>query len=134
MAKQVPIVDYLVLDDGPPHLVATRCASCGAPYFDRRNACARCGATEFTSAPVATQGVVRAFTIVFRAAPGVATPYVAAIVETPDGTRVKSNLVSVDPDPDHVQLGMPVRLTTYVSGTDSEGTEAVCFAFEPADK
>ena len=38
MGKQVPIVDYLVLDDGAPHLVANRCDNCGALYFDRRNA------------------------------------------------------------------------------------------------
>jgi hypothetical protein len=26
---------------------------------------------------------------------------------------------------------MPVRLTTYVAGTDDNGTEAVAFAYEP---
>ena len=29
-------------------------------------------------------------------------------------------------------LGMPVRLTTWVADTDSQGTEAVAFGFEPA--
>ena len=28
-------------------------------------------------------------------------------------------------------LGMPVRLTTFVAGTDDDGTEAVAFGFEP---
>ena len=39
--------------------------------------------------------------------------------------------VNTEPDPDHVSLGMKVRLTTFVAGTDDEGTEAVVFGFEP---
>ena len=34
-------------------------------------------------------------------------------------------------DPAHVKLGMPVKLTTFVAGTDDDGTEAIAFAFEP---
>jgi uncharacterized protein len=131
MGKQVAIVDYLVLDDGPPHLVQQRCTACGAGYFDRRNACARCGGTAFADSPLATDGVVRAFTIVHRAAPDVVTPYVSAVVETPDGERVKANILNTEPDPDHVRLGLPVQLTTFVAGTDDDGTEAVAFGYEP---
>ena len=39
--------------------------------------------------------------------------------------------VNVDPDPEHGQLGMPVRLTTYAMGTDDHGTEALGFGSEP---
>ena len=44
--SRVPLVDYLVLDDGDPHLVATGCTNCGARFFDRRNACASCFGTD----------------------------------------------------------------------------------------
>ena len=71
---RIPFVDYLVLDDGDPHLVAHECTSCGARYFDRRNACAGCFGTEFRTAPIATAGEVRSFTIVTFAAPGVEVP------------------------------------------------------------
>ena len=47
MANQIPIVDYLVLDDGDPHLVANECTECGALFFDRRNACAHCANRAF---------------------------------------------------------------------------------------
>ena len=110
MAEQIPLVDYLVLGDHP-HLVANECAACGARFFDRRNACARCGKTEFTQADVSTTGEVRAFTIVAFAAPGVPVPYVAALVDC-DGTSVRGNLINVEPDPDHVTLGMKVQLAT----------------------
>ncbi len=130
MTEQIPLVGYLALDDGEPHLVASECTSCGARFFDRRNACASCFATEFRSVPVATDGEVRAFTIVTFAAPGVPVPFVAAVVDC-DGTSVRGNLVNVEPDPEHVRLGMKVRLATYVMGTDDAGTEAVGFGFEP---
>jgi uncharacterized OB-fold protein len=132
MAEQIPIVDYLVLDDGEPHLVAQECNSCGARFFDRRNACANCFATEFTTVPIATEGTVRAFTIVTFAAPGIPTPFVASIVDC-DGTQVRANLTNIEPDPEHISTGMKVRLATYSLGEDSEGTEAVGFAFEPAE-
>lgn len=129
MTTQIPLVDYLVLGD-QPHLVAHECTSCGARFFDRRNACASCGGRDFTKAVVQTEGEVRAFTIVSFAAPGIPVPFVAAVVDC-GGTSVRANLINVTPDPEHVTLGMKVRLATYSMGTDEAGTEAVGFGFEP---
>ncbi len=132
MGKQVPLVDYLVLD-GDPHLVANECTSCGARYFDRRNACAACGATAFHKVPIGTAGEVRAFTIVSMAAPGVPVPFVASVIDC-GGTSVRANVINTSPDPEHVRLGMKVRLTTYVVGTDDDGVEAIGFGFEPLEE
>jgi uncharacterized OB-fold protein len=129
MADQIPLVEYLRLGD-EPHLVAHQCTSCGARYFDRRNACAHCFATEFVDADVATEGEVRAFTIVSMAAPGIKVPFVSATIDCA-GTSVRANLVNVDPTPEKVSLGMKVRLATYPMGVDGAGTEAVGFGFEP---
>ena len=131
MGTQIPMVDYLVLEDGDPHLVAHSCTECGALYFDRRVACAKCGARGFERKPLSRDGTVKAFTIVSRAAPGVPTPYVSAVVDLEGGGVVKANIVDVDPDPAKIELGMPVKLTTFVAGTDDEGTEAVAFGFVP---
>jgi uncharacterized OB-fold protein len=130
-ATQIPFVEYLVLDDGDAHLVASECTSCGARYFDRRNACAGCFNTEFRQVRIATEGVVRSFTIVAFAAPGVDVPFVAAIVDC-DGTSVRGNVVNTPPDPEHITLGMKVKLITTSMGADSAGVEAVNYAFEPA--
>ena len=129
--KQVPLVDYLHIG-ARPYLKARECTSCGARFFDRRVACGNCGAQEFKNARVRNQGVVTAFTIVHRAAPGIPAPYVSAIIQTEDGTSVRSNVVNCTPDPDHVTLGMKVKLTTYSIGTDDEGTEAIAFGYQPA--
>jgi uncharacterized OB-fold protein len=131
VSSQIPIVDYLVLDDGAPHLVTHECTSCGAHFFDRRNACASCSGTEFRAVDVPTDGVLRTFTIVSFAAPGIPVPFVAGVIDC-GGTSVRANVVNVDADPEHVTLGMKVRLATYSLGTDEAGTEAVGFGFEPA--
>jgi uncharacterized protein len=131
MAAAVPIVDYLVLGD-EPHLVAHECVACGARFFDRRNACASCSGTEFSVTPIATEGELKAFTIVTFAAPGVPVPFVAGVIDC-DGTSVRGNVINTEPDPDHVALGMKVKLATYVVGTDDDGTEAIGFGFEPLE-
>ena len=132
MGQQIPIVDYLVIDDGPPHLAAWEAADSGALFFDRRNADAKGGGTEFWRKKLATTGKLRSFTIVHRTVPGVPAPYVSALVDLDGGGAVKANLTNVSPDPDHVKLGMPVKMTTFVAGTDDDGTDAIAFAFEPA--
>lgn len=134
MGRQIPIVDYLVLDDGEPHLLAQQSVDSGALYFDRRNADARSGGTAFQTRRLGTTGRVRTFTIVHRAAPGVPTPYVCAIVDLDGGGYVKANIVNCEPVPDAVALGMRVRLTTFVAGVDDDGTEAVAFGFEKLEE
>ena len=129
MAEQIPLVDYLSLD-AEPHLVANECTSCRARFFDRRNACAACGGTEFTKATIPTEGELRAFTIVSFAAPGIPVPFVAGVIDCA-GTSVRANVINIEPDPEHVKLGMKVRLATYPVGVDGAGTEAVGFGFEP---
>jgi uncharacterized OB-fold protein len=127
---RVPVVSYLVLG-GEPHLEAHECAACGARFFDRRNACASCFGTDFRPVAVATEGQLNAFTIVSLAAPGIEVPFVAGVVDC-GGTSVRANIINVEPDPEHVTLGMKVRLATYSMGVDAAGTEAIGFGFEPA--
>ena len=131
VSGNIPFVDYLALEP-EPHLVANECTSCGARFFDRRNACASCFGTEFRKADIATEGELRSYTIVAFAAPGIPVPFVAGIIDC-DGTSVRGNVINVEPDAEHVQLGMKVKLTTVPVGEDTAGTEAVNFAFEPLE-
>ncbi len=130
-SARVPLVNYLRLEP-EPHLLAQQCRSCGARFFDRRNACARCGRNDFREIPVDGRGELKSFTIVHRAAPGIPVPFVSVIVRADDGTWVRSNVVGCDPTPEAVNLGMRVRLTTYPIGADDDGTEAIAFGYEPA--
>jgi uncharacterized protein len=133
MSAQVPLVSYLVLGE-PPHLIARQCRQCGARFFDRRNACAACGGQAgFDDVDLPLEGVLRTFTIVSVAAPGVPVPYAAGVIDLA-GTSVRANLVNVKPDPGQLALGSRVRLSTFSLGTDVDGTEAIGFGFEPAEQ
>ena len=129
VTSQLPLVDYLVLGD-EPHLVAHECSACGARFFDRRNACAACGATDVHRRRRGDHGELRSFTIVSFAAPGVPVPFVAGLVDC-EGTTVRGNVINVEPDPEHVKLGMKVKLATQPMGVDQQGVEAIAFGFEP---
>ncbi|WP_020108365.1 Zn-ribbon domain-containing OB-fold protein [Nocardia sp. 348MFTsu5.1] len=131
MANQIPVVDYLVLDE-VPHLSAHQCTSCDALYFDRRNACAHCGRTDFARKALGTTGTLRAYTQVHRAGPAVKVPYISAVVDLDGGGVVKANLL--DATLEDIRPGLPVRLQTFVAGTDDDETDAVAFGFEIEDK
>ena len=119
--------------DGDPRLVSKQCITCGARFFDRRNACAACFSTAgFRDLDVAREGTLTAYTIVSHAAPGIPVPFVAGVVDC-DGTTVRGSVVNVAADPEHVRLGMKVRLTTVPAGVDAAGTEAVGYGFEPIE-
>jgi uncharacterized OB-fold protein len=125
----IPFVGYLALEPSP-HLVAQECGTCGARYFDRRDVCASCEGTSFHTVEVPPTGTVTAFTIVHLAARGLPVPFVAATIDC-GGTTVKGNIFNVPADPEHISVGMAVRLVTVPSGLDDEGVMAISYGFEP---
>jgi uncharacterized OB-fold protein len=129
MTPRTPLVDYLALEPSP-RLRAHECTACGAKYFGRRNACANCSGVDFTRVDLVTEGTVRTYTIVAISASDVPAPFASAIIDC-DGVSVRGNLTNVEPSPDAVSLGMPVRLTTYSLGVDAHGVEGIGYAFEP---
>ena len=64
-------------------------------------------------------------------APGVPTPYVAAIVDLPEGVSVRCNIAGVEPDPSKLKFGMPVQMVTEKIRTDREGNDVIAFSFKP---
>lgn len=132
MPVQIPLVAYLSLGEHP-RLTARQCRQCGARFFDRRNACASCGGQAgFDDVDLPGEGILRTFTIVNVAAPGVPVPYAAGVIDLA-GTSVRANLVNTEPDPSQLRLGMKVRLSSFSMGFDRDGAEAVGFGFEPAE-
>ena len=133
MTSQIGIVDYLELLP-QPSLRVDVCDACSARYLGRRASCGNCGGEAFHRDLAPDTGILRSFTIVYRAAPGVPVPFIASIIELDDGTYVSANLIGIEPDPALITLGGPVVMTTFVAGTDTEGTEAIAFAYEPVTR
>jgi uncharacterized OB-fold protein len=129
-----PIVPFLRLGDRP-HLVAKKCGSCGAVYLGNRVACSKCSTTgQFSEIPLSTTGSLWVYSIVHQSAPGIPTPYVAAIVDLPEGISVRCNLIDVEADPAKIPFGMPVEMVTKKVREDKEGNDIIAFFFRPANK
>ncbi|GIW39632.1 MAG: transcriptional regulator [Candidatus Binatia bacterium] len=129
-----PIVPFLRLEnDGREGtLVGRRCKNCGAVYFGARVACAKC--TEpgpFEEIPLSRRGTLWTYSIVHQSFPGIPTPYVAAIVDLPEGISVRCNLVDVEPDPKKIRFGMPVEMITRKVREDKDGNDVIAFFFRP---
>jgi hypothetical protein len=128
-----PILPFLRLPaDGEPYLVGQRCGGCGAVYLNRRVGCSKCyAAGPFTEIPLSRRGTLHVYSIVHQSMPGVPTPYVAAIVDLPEGVSVRATLVDVEPDARRLAFDMPLEMTTGVSQQDKEGNDVVAFWFRP---
>ncbi|MFW6174877.1 MAG: Zn-ribbon domain-containing OB-fold protein [Chloroflexota bacterium] len=106
------------------------CKSCDQAYFYPRDICPSCFGGDVDWITASGRGTVYTFAIVHRAPhPGFAedAPYITALVELEEGPRFPTNLVNVDPDPDKIHIGMPVRVV-YEDITE----EIALPKFEPA--
>jgi hypothetical protein len=89
-----------------------RCAECRAAVFYPRVRCPRCGAFDLGWETVSGRATLYSYIVNHSSAPGFAgdVPYVVAVVELAEGPRLLSNLLDVEPDPDQLELGMPLEV------------------------
>lgn len=131
-----PAANYIVLPEGGlPYLSFLRCRACGAQFLEaERVACGRCAAREGFDAHIPrNEGTLHSFSIVYRGFPGVAVPFVSAIVDIDDGPALKGNLRSLEPET--ITPGMRVRVVfdDALGRQDSAGNFYISHFFEPAD-
>jgi uncharacterized protein len=131
-----PILPILKLQP-KPHLVGSKCGSCGAIFLDvKRAACSKCGvAGSLQQVDLSDKGKVWVFSVIHQSFPGVKTPYVTAVVDLPEGVSVKSNLIDVDPEDleknPQKAFGMAVELVVNEVATDRQGNPVMAFQFRP---
>ena len=133
--KTRPIVPFLRLggDGDTAHLAGRKCGQCGAIYLSARVACSKCFATgPFEEVRLSNRGTLWVYSIVHQSAPGIPTPYVAAIVDLPEGVSVRCTIVDVDPTPDRLPFGMPLEMITRKVREDKDGNDVIAFFFRPA--
>ncbi|MCH8995239.1 MAG: OB-fold domain-containing protein, partial [Chloroflexi bacterium] len=101
-----PILPFLRLPEGEkPYLAGSKCKECGATYLGSRMACSKCFSTEpMEEIHLSDKGELHVFSIVHQSAPGIPTPYVAAIVDLPEGVSVRCNIEGVEPDPKNLKF------------------------------
>ncbi|HYD48371.1 MAG TPA: Zn-ribbon domain-containing OB-fold protein [Terriglobales bacterium] len=134
-ARPLPVVDYLKLpENGEPYLEGLRCQACSAVFLGRRQVCSKCSARgRLEPVQLARTGTLYVFSIVYRSFPGIAVPYVSAIVDLDGGGTLKGNLIGVEPDPAKIALGMPVEVVfgDALGRKDKEGNSYISYFFQP---
>jgi uncharacterized protein len=129
-----PATSYTCLDaEGNHYLRGSRCEACQAVFLGEREHCGRCGArSQMKSLALAGRGHLYNYTIVHRSYPGIKVPFISAIVDLEGGGTVKGNLLEVEPDPQHVHFGMPVRMVFREAQLASaEGAGYIAHFFVP---
>jgi uncharacterized OB-fold protein len=97
-------------------------------------ACSKCLSTEpMEMIKLSDHGELHVFSIVHQSAPGIPVPYVAAIVDLPEGVSVRCNIEGVEPDPKNLKFGMPVEMYTEKVHTDRDGNDIIAFKFRPSN-
>jgi uncharacterized protein len=131
----LPIAPYLKISDhGEPYLVGSTCNACDAHFLGERAVCAKCGARDkMTARKLSNEGSLHTYSIVHRSFPGVAVPYVSAVVDLTDGVSIKGNLINVEPAPNKITFGMPVEVTfgDALGRKDREGNAYLSYFFQP---
>lgn len=95
-----------------------RCASCGKLRHPPRPMCPWCRSLERDHVVASGRGRVHSFVVHHHPpVPGREHPFVVALVELEEGTRIVGNLLEVAPA--EVEVGLPVEVT-FVRGADGQ--------------
>ena len=131
----LPVAPFLKIPDaGEPYLEGCACKRCDAIFLGPRTVCSKCGARDQMEARrLSNEGTLYAYSIVHRSFPGVAVPYVSAIVDLEGGGSVKGNLINVEPDPKKLAFGMPIEVVykDALGRKDNEGNSYLSYFFQP---
>lgn len=119
-----------IAENGDAWVRAFRCTACGTAAEVPTIACRKCHARgtmeEFRAGD---SGKLVTWSIVHRSYPGVAVPFVSAVVRLDDGISIKGNLDGVAHD--DLRAGMPVHLVMNDAGgaKDKDGNDYVAYHF-----
>jgi uncharacterized OB-fold protein len=131
----LPITPLLQIPkSGDPFLEGLKCKECDAISLKPRLACGKCGARDAAEPHrLSNKGTLHAFSIIYRAFPGIDVPFISAIADLDGGGTIKTNLIGIDPDPEKITLGMNVDIVfETVSRKDAEGNEYLAYFMKPA--
>ncbi|GAA4535695.1 Zn-ribbon domain-containing OB-fold protein [Nonomuraea ferruginea] len=108
-----PIPETLPFWEGAAdkELRVQRCTPCSRHYFYPRPFCPRCGSEEVEWTTVSGDARLVSYIINYRPFPPFdpATPVVVALVELAEGPRMMTNIVGIAPEPENLELDMPLK-------------------------
>lgn len=130
-----PLVPHLKLGATreEDQLFGSRCSNCKQLYLGPRRFCGKCSTDgPFTEETLSKEGEVWVYSIIHQATPYVKAPYIAAVVDLPEGVSLNTNIVDIEPDPKKINFGMKVKMFTEKVSEDKEGNSYIAYRFRPA--
>jgi uncharacterized OB-fold protein len=118
--------------DGTPSIEAFRCPDCSAVTATLTMACRACGSRNPPQAfRSAEAGALYTWTVVQRSYPGIAVPFVSAIIDLDGGLSIKGTLRDVKAD--QLKGGMRLKLVFDDAGgaKADDGAAYIGFHFVP---
>lgn len=108
------------------------CRSCGHTMLPKGEVCPICGSKDIATKQLPRRGKIISYSVIWNAPRGYEyyTPYIVALIELEDGTRLMSQLTDVEPS--QVTEGMEVEMVlrkVRVSG--ESGIIAYAYKFRP---
>ena len=121
-----------VAANGEPSIEAFRCGACGAVTPTLTMACRKCGSRTAPEPYRSVEtGTLYTWSIVHRSYPGIAVPFISAIVDLDGGLSIKGTVQGVAPD--QLKAGLRLRLVYDDAGgvRSGEGSPYIGFHFVP---
>jgi uncharacterized OB-fold protein len=135
--KPLPIVAYLHLPESPgeePYLSGNKCRACGAVYVGSRMACSKCSSPDLEEMRFSNVGEIWTFGVVHQSFPNVPTPFVAAIIDLPEGASVRATVTGLDPNqPGPSWFGKKVQMYVEKAYTDKQGNDIIAYKYRPVE-
>jgi len=138
VAALPPIAEGLFgWQDGQPHLIGSRCRTCGTLSFPQQGSCPRCSGEDVAAALLPREGSLWSWTVQ-RFAPKSPPyaggdkefrPFAVGYVALEGGIAVESRLTGA-PRPEDYRIGMPMRLVIEPFARN-DGTTVAAYAFAP---
>lgn len=137
---QVPVSEgVFTWPSDEPHLLGSRCVSCGNHMFPRQSGCPKCTGETTEDVELGRRGTLWTWTV--QGFPPKAPPYAGddnpktfkpfgvGYVELPGQVKVEARLTEADPE--KLKIGMEMEMVIIPLATDDNGNEIVTFAFAP---
>lgn len=129
----VSAVSYLKREGGVWQIEGSCCADCGEIFLRPQANCAKCSGSRLEAKRLSERGTLYSYTIVHRSFPGIATPFIEAIVDLDGGGTIRGTLTGIAPDPAAITFGMTVELHVVETiQADADGAFYVVPQFMPA--
>ena len=121
------------LPDSPsetPHLIGSRCGSCGEYFFPKRTICPNCLKDEEPAEVLlGNKGKLYTYCVVKAAPLGFQAPYAIGYVDLPEGLRIFSPLAECDKE--KLKVGMDLEVIVDKIREDEKGQPVYGYKFKP---